>query len=159
MAFEYGGRLNKGDYFSTKIDIDNETAETKGTIDGVPVEFSGGSSDFSTATITLNLTITNPDATIASEELVNPGIPYPSAENYYYLQGGIEATNHEVDILLYQGVGFTEISASDEDSVPYSSIVGTPTCTGGVTYVEESEWPYFEVTGDGTITATLDANY
>lgn len=43
MAFEYGGRLNKGDYFSTKVDVENQTAETKGTIDGEPVDFSGGS--------------------------------------------------------------------------------------------------------------------
>ena len=41
MAFEYGGRLNKGDYFSTKVDVENQSALTKGTIDGEPVEFSG----------------------------------------------------------------------------------------------------------------------
>lgn len=57
MAIEYGARIDGGTNFITSIDIENETAETTGYIDGVPVEFGGGSSDFSTATVTATYTL------------------------------------------------------------------------------------------------------
>lgn len=60
MAVAYGTRINDDTNFITTIDIDEETCETTGYIDGEAVDFSGGggSSDFTTAEVTLITTDT-----------------------------------------------------------------------------------------------------
>ena len=54
MVYNYGGRVDNDSNAITKIDEENRSAETKGYINGEYVEFSGGgSSDFSTAQMTV----------------------------------------------------------------------------------------------------------
>lgn len=53
MIYSYGCRIDKDSNAITVIDEENITAETKGYVNGEFVEFSGGSSDFSTAEVTI----------------------------------------------------------------------------------------------------------
>ena len=53
MAYAFGMRLDDDSNAITVIDEENQTASTTGYINGEPVDFGGGgSSDFSTATVT-----------------------------------------------------------------------------------------------------------
>ena len=55
MSIAYGARINDDTNFKTEIDLDNETCETTGYINGEAVDFSGGgSSDLSTAVVTID---------------------------------------------------------------------------------------------------------
>ena len=53
MAYTFGARLDDDSYALTTIDEDQGTASTKGEINGVPFEGGGGSSDFSTANLSI----------------------------------------------------------------------------------------------------------
>lgn len=56
MIEEAGVRFNNGDYYHLKVDTDIPECEVTGTIDGEPVEFSGGggSNDLTLATVTFD---------------------------------------------------------------------------------------------------------
>lgn len=67
MIYSYGARVDDNSNAITVIDEENETAVTTGYVNGEYVEFSGGgSSDFSTATLTLN----NPTEQIFSAPII-----------------------------------------------------------------------------------------
>ena len=158
MAFEYGARLNTGDYFSTTVDVENQTAETKGTIDGEPVDFGGGggSSDFSTAEVTLNLT--PPSGVSFVKEFVSAGISFPDEffdnDGKGYYLASIMAVNHKATILMYNGVGYIEF-ASANDAEDNSYLALSPSVTGDISWDENvGDCGAFVVTGDGTITAS-----
>lgn len=114
----------------------------------------GGDSDFSTAQVTLNLTAMddeeNPVTLVAESiksEFLFASVPYTSEI--------FEVVNHQVNVLMSQNYGvISAIMALDENDNMYSQINGTPTTTGGVTW--NAEGNFFEVTGDGTITAVLE---
>ena len=56
MAVAYGTRINDDTNFITEIDLDNNTCETTGYIDGEAVDFSGGgSSDFSKISVSCSV--------------------------------------------------------------------------------------------------------
>ena len=131
MAFEYGGRFNTGDYFSTKIDIDNETAETQGTIDGIPIEFSG-SSDFSTAEVT----ISNGSDTLFEIPAIDDDGEVGMAVSEQ-VSNGFDAT---VSAILYKGLLMVEPTNVD----------GTVVTTGDITWDDLNG--HFRITGNGTIT-------
>lgn len=111
----------------------------------------GSSSDFSTAEVTLNFTVEN--ATLVETSLETLRIDYPS-EDFNYVAHHIPSINNKCPVLLYQGFATAEgVQAIDSNEVYYESIVGTPVTTGGVSW--NADLSCFEITGDGTITATL----
>lgn len=117
----------------------------------VNVEGGGGSSDFSTAEVTLNLTVEN--ATLVETSLETLLINYPN-EDFSYVCGHNPSIDNKCSVLLYQGYATAEgVLAIDNNEHDYSSIVGTPVTTGGVSW--DADRRFFEITGDGTITATL----
>lgn len=90
MAYAYGMRFDDDSNAITVIDEDNQTAVTTGYIDGEYVEFGGGggSSDFSTATITLinqgsEVYTAIPVATDNGINISN--YPFPTGTNTYLM--------------------------------------------------------------------------
>lgn len=148
--------LSNGGLFEVKeLEVtENGTYEEKGEMYNkvtVNVEGGGGSSDFSTAEVTLNLTVEN--ATLVETSLETATINYPN-EDFSYHATHIPSINNKCPVLLYQGFATAEgVQAVDGNEVYYSSIVGTPVTTGGVSW--NADIRVFEITGDGTITATL----
>ena len=120
----------------------------------VEVEGGGGSSDFSTAEVTLNLTLAD-GTTISSERITDVYLNYPD-EDFGYSANTLEATNHKDSVILYNNNAIIGgLSVINTEHNRYSVIEGTPTTTGGVTY--NTDEGIFYVTGDGTITAELSA--
>lgn len=148
--------LSNGGLFEVKeLEVtENGTYETKGEMYNkvtVNVEGGGGSSDFSMAEVTLNLTVEN--ATLVETSLETLIINYPN-EDFGYGCAHNPSIDNKCQVLLYQGYATAEgVQAVDNNEVDYSSIVGTPVTTGGVSW--NSEFNVFDITGDGTITAVL----
>ena len=109
----------------------------------------GGSSDFSTAEVTLNLT--PPEGVTIVEEGVSSYITYPSDE-YLYECSYFMPTNNKVNILLYNGVGHIgpDIHGYDSEDTGYDIDISTITVSGDIEVTED-----FVVTGNGTISGTL----
>lgn len=127
------------------------TTETAGTYTLKIEEPQGGSSDFSTAEVTLNLTVEG--ETVVTTALDNVYIAYPSDE-HGYVCAYQPSENNKCKVLLYKGTcDVLGLLATDSNEQEYGTIVGTPVTTGGVRWVVEGN---FEITGDGTITATLE---
>lgn len=111
------------------------------------VSVSGGSSDFSTATVTLN--ITPPEGVTGIDEYVMAGLSFPDDEITY--SGTFVCENSETEILLYDGYGI--ITAIQSHKVAdYELDPETITTTGNVVY--QSDENLFIVTGDCTISGT-----
>lgn len=109
----------------------------------------GGSSDFSTATVTLNLTL--PDGDTFSEGSVRSGFLDQDLQ-YVYVES--VATN-TATFILYKGECFLTTStfygvSGNNYDLPAPEDV---TLSGGVTY--DAEHAVYVVTSDGTLTATL----
>ena len=111
----------------------------------------GGSSDFSTAEVTLNLTVEG--KTITAEGLKEVYLDFPS-QNEPYQAGYIIAENHVLSVVMYQGTATAYGLVARVVGEEYTDIVGVPTTTGDVTWNTENSC--FVITGNGTITATLD---
>lgn len=109
MAYTFGARLDDDSYALTTIDEDQGTATTKGEINGVPFEGGGGgSSDFSTAEVTIvNASGVGLDAYVASVN--DNGIP----------QGVIvvPTSGATTTAILYQGSGYLYSPANPVTSV------------------------------------------
>lgn len=114
----------------------------------------GGSSDFSTAEVTLNLTLEGGgDRTIVETSMEVLSVDYPD-ENFSYACSHLPSLNDICQVLMYRGIGYAEsVGATDNLDETWERIVGTPVTSGGVNW--NSELQQFEITGDGTITATL----
>ena len=110
----------------------------------------GGSSDFSFAEVTLN--ITPPEGVTIDEEGLQTKIYYPS-DDLCYVCAWYPATNHKVNILLYNGVGYIEpdIRGYDSEYTGYELDRSSITVSGDIEFTEEH---IFIVTGDGTISGT-----
>lgn len=151
MAIAYGTRINDTN-FITEVDLDNNTCETTGYINGEAVDFSGGgSSDFSTAEVTLNLTppagVSIIDYAIACE------FYYPSESHCYRISAFPVDENNKCNIILYQGFGYiVGVQANDAEYTYYDLDVETALFSGGVIFDEESG---IVVTGNGSITGSL----
>ena len=120
----------------------------------VNVEGGGGSSDFSTAEVTVNLTLDD-STTIASAFVNDVFLNFPD-ENFGYVGESLQVTNNKVVVILYNN--YAEIgglSASNTSDNYYVLGENVPTASGGVAF--DSELGVFIVTGDGTITAVLSA--
>ena len=114
----------------------------------------GGSSDFSTAEVTLNLTL--PEGLTADEEfLVTCLLPYPDINTAQpFVSNYVSAVNHKVNLPLYQGKAYFLMPAANANSQSYSiSDPSAVALSGSVVYDEQMQM--FYVTGDCTITATL----
>lgn len=113
----------------------------------------GGSSDFSTATVTLNLTmptgVSNEGTTVTSEISVD-AFAYTGSIN-------ANSTNTSAEILLYKGsANITSVEAVGSDSQPYViSNLSAAVLSGNITY--DLEQGVLLVTGDCSITATLES--
>ena len=111
----------------------------------------GGSSDFSTAEVTLDLTVPS-GVTISATGLYGVSVSYPD-ENHGYGSEFIPSNNNKVTILLYQGhahVYAAVIQVSNED--PYLLEGQDATLTGNATY--DSDTGAIDITGDCTISGT-----
>ena len=115
-------------------------------------EGGGGSSDFSTATITLNLTPPQ-GVTIDSEGIDNARIEYPS-DNFSYASF-IPAVNHVASILMYQGKATFIAVVGESPTDDYELDNETATLSGDIEYNDEDEC--YVVTGDCAITGTMVA--
>lgn len=134
MAVAYGTRINDDTNFITEIDLDNNTCETTGYIAGEAVDFSGGggSSDFSTAEVTL------------AGDTIDACLPYCMD------QGGITGvfvarqSYHPgtYEIALWKGAAVIEI---------YNQ--ATPTTSGDI---EDLGGGMYMITGDCTITLHIE---
>lgn len=146
MAFEYGGRLNKGDYFSTKVDVENQTAETKGTIDGEPVEFSGGGLDFVTVKIVNN-----------TEDFKDFNL-YTDNSTYRVRALWVEDEENE----YYRWSKALRVNANTTTNAKYVKICDdfrintgdsySLTITGDAEYYDEGGYHYLTISGDCEIT-------
>ena len=125
----------------------------------------GGSSDFSTATVTLNLT--PPEGFTADFIMLNGlRVPFPidDGESFPYTSSGALASEGKVEILLYDGVGYfgdpnsTDIGVLivyDTTRERELTVVGSLTLSGNV----ETDQTYgYKVTGNCTVSATLVAS-
>lgn len=112
------------------------------------VSVSGGSSDFSVAEVTLNITL--PEGYEAEIELVTTRFEYPSDEFPY--QGYIPKVEGKADIILYDGTGYISevIAYSIADNYPLD--LETMTLSGDIVY--DSDNQRFVVTGNCTISGS-----
>ena len=133
MSYAFGGRLDDDSYAVTYVDEDQGTAVTKGEINGVPFEGGGGgSSDFSTAEVTITNTT---DMTIYM-------IVYSDDWNCSYISVIGDSDADTFSTILYNGKTLAFVTfASDSPEI---------STTGDVEYDEDSEG--FYITGNGTIT-------
>jgi len=156
-------------YATAQVVDENLTAEnikkdvvilgTTGSYEG-----SGGSSDFSTAEITLNFTPPS-GVTITTYAIYSPKISYDGTDYVIStpdMQGNLTSdTNTLILILADDGNGakaritsIDTITCMDAEGNFYV-IDGTPTLSGDITEVPGSEYNYYVVTGDCSITANV----
>ena len=111
----------------------------------------GGGGDFTTAEVTLNITVSG--KTLVETFVDTASIMFPT-ENIFYMSSVILSDNGKLSILLYQNYaeigGFGAIDTEDNE---YYTIVGEPILTGNIQY--NNDTGYFEVTGDCSITVEL----
>lgn len=115
------------------------------------VEGGGGSSDFSTAEVTLDLTVPSgvtPDGT----GLFSAVVSFPDYD-HGYTTDYIPSNNSKVTILLYQGHGYVAAAQMDVlNENPYYLGGADATLTGNATYDEEIG--VIDITGNCTISGT-----
>lgn len=136
MAYTFGARLDDDSYALTTVDEDQGTATTKGEINGVPFEGGGGgSSDFSTAQVTIvnNLANQNVEVIVAHITVDEDGLTYLTYAN--------RQSTITIDVALYKGVSFGALGQIISENVEI-------TATGGI----EMDETDFMVTSNGTIT-------
>lgn len=116
----------------------------------------GGSIDFSTAEVTLILTA--PEGVIIEEEYISSAYTlYPedvSRSDSYQIASILADSNHKFQILLYKDNALFETVNAYGNDTEYVANLVTATYTGGVELDDVSG--LVKVTGDGTITATLE---
>lgn len=98
MSYAYGMRFDDDSNAITVIDEENQTATTTGYINGEPVEFAGGgSSDFSTAEVTLTV----PEQALSQ---MYPA-PFPIIKNNSIILGAYMQTSASETYIvpLYEG--------------------------------------------------------
>lgn len=114
----------------------------------------GGSSDFSTAKVTIN--VNPPDGVELSPDMTVYAIfGYPREDEAYSVY--LSINNHEdSNIVLYKGTGYIKSLEVMDTKYSYYQIKGTPVTTGGVAYEEHGGDAHFVVTGDGTISCDVE---
>lgn len=131
MVYSFGCRVDNDSNAVTVIDEENETASTTGYVNGEYVEFSGGggSSDFSTATVTIKTAVREvPFFYISTDNNKNfEDLETEEAVSFSDLFGlsGILATTtpSQIEVVTYKGK--TIIYSFDiDDPVIISSIEG-----------------------------------
>lgn len=119
------------------------------------VQVEGGSSDFSTAEITLVLTL--PEGVTADAETISQAyVQYPTNEygiEGYYVADFAEATNHKVTIILYNGEAFFNDYAAYSGDDTYNHVVSETLSEN----IEALQGGGYKVTGNCTITAELNS--
>lgn len=143
MIYSYGARIDHDSNAITVIDEENKTAITTGYVNGEYVEFGGGSSDFSTAEVTIYLDILKysgsevwVQAWLSDGELLS-GYNFNSGDKYNFLQG------NPFELVLYKSTADIQIFTD-----PTANIA----TTGDVTAVANENGFLCTITGDCTIT-------
>lgn len=135
MIYSYGARLDNDSNAITVIDEENKTAVTTGYVNGEYVEFSGGggSSDFSTAEVTLNISGEFSEFSRESCSFVDT--------NNNLISGSLwtDSSTTKFIVPLYKGKCYW-----------VSSFLGA-TLTGGIESYEDG----LLITGNGTISITI----
>ena len=136
----YGARFDSGTNFVTEVDIENNTCETTGYLDGEAVDFSGGgSSDFSTAQAIINDTVGNTKITgivVAPNSLEPEGVRTSEGENdtLFLLYKGSAILTFETAAAITEYSGDFNITESEqEDDVWYTTATITGDCEITVT--------------------------
>lgn len=149
MIYSYGCRVDRDSNAITVIDEENRTAVTKGTINGVPVEFGSGSSDFSTAEVTFLVDgayapMTVMPAYLSDDELVC---------GYDWLSDNFYLANDTYTVVMYNGsVDIRIFPDSDEDISKTFAYVNPDNVT--ITFDEDTGTVLLNVIGDCTIVIT-----
>lgn len=152
--------LETGDSMTMQIDqiiqavpVPTPTAADTGkvlTANNGAVEWAavGGSSDFTTATVTINAT--PPTGVTISDVYISPYFEFPDENAHYAIE--MMTYTEPVNIVLYKGEGYlNDVTAEDTSFNPYT--LDNPTLSGGIT--REVENNRYVVTGDCSISGTL----
>ena len=143
MAYAFGGRIDDDSYAVTYVDEDQGTAVTIGEINGVPFE-GGGSSDFSTAEVTI--TVGNVEHSLTFD-------PFAYADSYdemLYTKINVNVeTESTYDAVLYKGHSYVQLW--DYDTESYYDITKV-SITGDIETIGDAEDWTLDITGNGTIT-------
>ena len=118
------------------------------TILGVEGTYAGGTSDFTTAEVTL---VNSPEM---ESIYCTSQIDYPAEATDKYFASGVPVSNNKITALLYDGTGILSLFEGYAD-VDGDTQLYTPTftaSTGGVTY--DNDTGEVTVTGDGTLSIT-----
>lgn len=141
MAVAYGTRINDDTNFITTVDVDNETCETTGYIDGEAVDFSGGSgsSDFTTAEAIITDSVGNTKITgivVTPISLEPDGLRTSQGERNttFLLYKGSAILTFETAAAITEYSGDFNITESEqEDDVWYTTATITGDCEITVT--------------------------
>lgn len=154
MVYSYGARVDDNSNAITVIDEENETAVTTGYVNGEYVEFSGGgSSDLSTATVTVNLT--PPEGVEIDATRLFTNFPFPTDD---FEEGGYQdiVSWYDVDgkipMIINKGKGFIDGIGSRDGN--YMVKLSEATISGNASYSDNK----IVVTGDCTITGNWVLN-
>lgn len=135
MAYTFGARLDDDSYALTTIDEDQGTATTKGEINGVPFEGGGGgSSDFSTAQMTVNDSVDHIMYGAFAVGIVGPDDPPPTTTGKVYTD-----EYDSFSVVMYKGMATVEFEIDEQTTI---------SATGSAT-VDRN---YVIITGDCNIT-------
>lgn len=161
MAYTFGARLDDDSYALTTIDEDQGTASTKGEINGVPFEGGGGggSSDFHTATVTVEYIM--PEGVSDVGELTHV-IAYSLVEDHAF---GITYDYSDYTIPLSDIVSGNQFSIPlykdypsnlyvEFDNANYYSVISNSQVVSGDATIDD----YFLITGDCSLRVALVAN-
>lgn len=135
---------------TTWVNGDIITAQKMNNIEqGIANAGGGGSSDFSTAEVTISVV---GDSWIGAK--FGDEIPYPAGQGTLPFSGlyMVSSSSPVVSVLTYQNEA-TIYNMNIYDSSGTSVLSGTYSTTGGITYDDENK--VFVLTGDGTITLTV----
>lgn len=141
MIYSYGTRVDNDSNAITVIDEENKTAVTTGYVNSEYVEFGGGSSssDFSTATVTVTNSSTNP--------FVGRGCQFNDedsiAKGDLYVEG-----DGVINLILYKGSSEIDL----DDSIYKNTVALSGDVEGYDDIFETNKYKGFIVTGDCTIT-------
>lgn len=106
--YSYGARIDDDSNAITVIDEENKTAATTGYVNGEYVEFSGGggSSDFSTAEVT----VVNNYRYNAEIQVARANSEYLNSDTLAYANSNTTAT---ISVILYKGTALGSIKAGE----------------------------------------------
>lgn len=156
ISYQKADESNNRHFYNAEVTVDptDDSMTAKLTKDGEVISElpnGGGSSDFSTADVTLNLTVEG--ETLVETALDNAKIAFPS-EDFEYKCAYLPSVDNKCTVLLYKGSSeIFGLVALDSNNLDHATIVGEPVTTGNVVWNSEDQ--SFIVTGNGTITATL----